>query len=132
MYMGDLSVLLRANKEEPVEYWGNLGVLSGLYGKAKESCAVSFSRMAEWIIQNQEKAKKDALYLLFPIIRRVIESCPDEVITDPEAFYNYVAEYDRYYKEYYDKLSALHKIDRDAQFCYDIIKEIKEIIKNDK
>ena len=125
------------NIDECVSFWWSYNFLDGIKNKSlKEKCALSYTRMAQFLGSNPEYCTITAVpgldlhYTCLPLVRRVVTRV-DLTLTDPEAFLEFCKEYLRDKADHYEKVVTMHRIDLEAQAVHDCaehaIKTIKKL-----
>ena len=119
-----------------VRFWWTYGLLDGIKDKSlKEKCAVSYTRMSQFLDKNQNYNTVTAIpgvdlyYTALPLVRRVVTET-GLTLTDPGALLDFCKEYLRDKVEHYDKVKTMHRIDFEAEAIRDcseyVIKALKK------
>jgi hypothetical protein len=125
------------NVRSCVSYWWAYSFLDGIKDQTiKEKCAVSFTKMAQFLYENNDFCTATAMsginldVTIFPIIRRVVVGS-GLALTDPEAFIEFCKEFFRERVDHYEKLSAksMHFVDFEAQAACDCAEYAIKVLK---
>ena len=115
-----------------VRVWNSYGFLEGLEGDIRKKVARSYYNMCCYLVDKKPNTMTalgvDMCVSLLPIIRGVVSRTGIE-LKNPKLFLEFCMDFVRDRVDHYEKVHTLHRIDMEAQLCYDIADYAVEIIK---
>lgn len=119
--------------EASVRFWKPLRFLDGLDEPLLSKCAISYTRMAQYIFGPEEPCTVTAVIDLdvpsFPLVRRVV--CGSGLtLKDPASFLEFCKDYFRDKTDHYDKVVTMHRVDLEAQAVCDCAEYVIKSLKN--